>query len=172
MKTPRIADAALVLLAAIILSPAAHADPFERLEARIEEAGKTVEDIAYIPNLKIDTRRRDLKLDILRVRSDGGLTFDVESRSHLGGLPSASAVLADHGLAASLRTEASHDLKRVTFGGSWSFRAATLTGTVDRSGRCEAGLSVRLLKSQSLDYTLRSGPAADHRVGWNLRIAL
>lgn len=133
---------------------------------------EAVEGFAPIPSLKIDTKNRGLRLDILRAETAGGLSLNVESRSHMGGLPYASVSLADRGIAASLRTEISHDLKRISLGGSWKFLGASVKGAISEDGRYEAGFSVPFFKTQSLDYSVRSGPVADHRVGWSLRVKL
>ncbi len=199
MKTPRSVETCLILVAAFLAIPAAHAGPLSaealsRLEAaskdvfgsttegaagslrefeeRFAAARETVEGFIPLPNLKIDTRGRDLRFDMLRAQTEGGLTLNVESRSHMGRLPYASVALADRGLAATLRTEVSHDLRRISLGGSWDIQGASLRGAVGEDGRYEAGVSVPFMKSQSLDYSVRSGPATDHRVGWSLRVKL
>lgn len=142
------------------------------LEMRLAEAERVIADFAPIPNLHIDTRGRSLKLDMLHAEAPGGLKFDIESRSHMGRLPSASLAVSDRRNAAALRAELSHDLERITLGGSWNIRAASLTGAVSGDGRCEAGLSLRLTKTQSIDYSVKAGPSTDHRIGWSLRISL
>lgn len=142
------------------------------VEGRLAEFERNVAGFVRVPNLHIDTGARDLRLEVLKARTAGGLTVDVESRSHMGRLPTASVALRDRATSAALRVDAAPDRGQVLVGGSWSYRAASLRGAVDGRGRCEAGLSVALSKTQSLDYSMKTGPATDHRIGWSLRVSL
>lgn len=156
----------------VALAASSSADPFADLEKRFTEAGKTVEDFLRIPYLTIDIRKRDVQLEILHAQTAGGISIDMESRSHMGHLPTARFILAGPSALATLRAETSHDLRRLTVGCSWKVGAAVLTAAVDRAGRAESGLSWRLTEEQSLDYSMRTGPLADHRIGWSLRLKL
>jgi len=174
MKTPRFADLSFGLTA-LLLTATSYAASFpiesvSEFETKLGNMEKAVENALPIPNLKIETRRRGLRWDILHARTLGGLSFDVESRSHMGRIPTASLAVADESTSLSMRADFSHE--RFSVGGLWQFRAASISLGLDEDGSCRSGLSLRLNKTQSLDYSVRSGSIVDHRVGWSLRVRL
>lgn len=137
-------------------------------------------------------------LDARMLTPRGGCTLKVDGHYKIGGTPVARMALRGVKGGPSIDAEASHDMERFNIASRWdlgrvslmggyarersdapasSLRAeyrlntfATLRGGLAGDGRRDAGLSLSLSKSSTLDYTFESGRTSNHKVSWVYRL--
>ena len=147
-------------------------DALKRAERSVERAGRALAAVLPVRDLTVDARARGLRVGLWRAAPTRRTTLALDTAYGLGEGPWARLLWSGAEGRRELEARTQEHLQSGRVEGRWRAGRLFWRAGATAEGIGTYGLGLALGAHQRLDFTVGTGPAAERRADWSLRLPI